>query len=81
MKYKTKPKPVLCNVPVIMTFRDYHEINYVRDYFNELMAGKKLKSKELPTYGEYAAIFYFKQDAEFKAMVKEYKRLNEEEYD
>jgi len=75
------PKQVQCNVPVIMTFRDYHEINYVRDYLNELMAGKKLKSKQLPAYGEYAAIFYFTQDAEFKALVKEYRRTNQEEYD
>lgn len=77
-----KPKKILANIPVIMTFRDYHEINYVTDYLNELMAGEKLKSKELPTYGsEYSAIFYFKQDAEYKAMVKEYHRLNKEEYD
>jgi hypothetical protein len=76
-----KPKQILCNIHVILTFSDYHEISYVRDYFNELISGKKLKSKELPTYGEYAAIFYFKQDDEFKAMVKEYKRVNKEEYD
>lgn len=78
---KPKPKRILCNVPVIMSFRDYHEISYVRDYLNEFILGKRIKSKELPTYGEYAAIFYFKQDAEFKAMVKEYKRANEQEYD
>jgi hypothetical protein len=78
---KFKPKTILANIPVIMTFRDYHEINYVKDYLNEFLFDKKLKSKELPTYGEYSAIFYFKQDAEYKAMVKEYHRLNKEIYD
>jgi hypothetical protein len=76
---KIKSKKVLCNIPVIMTFDDYHEIGYIQDYLNQLMADKKIKSKELSYCGAYAAIFYFKQDAEFEAMVKEYERLNKEE--
>ena len=76
-----KNKSVLLNVPVILTFRDYHEIGYVEDYFNELISNKKIKSKEITVCGEeYAAIFYFTQDEDYKRLIKEYKRLNKEEY-
>lgn len=77
---KIKPKKVSINIPVIMNFDDYHEVDYVRDYFNQLVSSKKIKSKELfsSDYG-YTAIFYFKQDNEYKRLVKEYKILNKEE--
>jgi len=79
---KIEPKRLLVNVPVIMTFCDYHEINYVLDYLNELLdEKKKLKAKELPTYGSYSAIFYYTQDEEYKALVKEYNDSNKEDYD
>ena len=75
------PKQVQCNVPVIMEFEDYHEIHFAQDHLNEFVSGKKLKFKELTANHGYAAIFYFTQDAEYKALVKEHKRLNKEEYD
>lgn len=75
MKKRT-PKKALLNVPAILTFEDYHQIDYVLNYVNELL-GEKLKAKELPEMmdREYAAIFYFKQDDEYKALVKEHSEI------
>lgn len=55
-----------------MEFRDYHEIDYVLKYFNNIMRGK-LKAKELfSNNGYYYAIFYLKKDKDYKRMVKEH---------
>lgn len=80
---KVKPKQVLVNVPVILTFYDYHEIRHVEDYFNEVFSGKnKIKSEELQSCNEeYAAIFYFKKDKEYTQLVKEYAKNNKEACD
>ena len=72
-----KKKQVSLNIPVILTFDDYHEIKYVQEYFNQLVKGKKIKSKELAYIDAYAAIFYFTQDDEYKHLVKEHKHLSE----
>lgn len=78
---KIKPKKVLINIPMILSFDDYHEIDHVKNFYNQLISNKKIKSKELfsNNYG-YSAIFYFKQDDEYKRLIKEYKQLNKEEY-
>lgn len=48
------------NLPILLEFRDYHEIDYVLDFFKEVIPN--IKAKELDNYCEhtssYGAIFY-----------------------
>lgn len=79
---KIKPKSVLLNLPAILTFSDYHEIAPMRDYFNELIGGKlKIRSKELNYNGGYEAVFYIKQDEEYKRFIKAYKSAFKNEFE
>lgn len=60
------------NIPVILEFNDYHEINPLLDQLNVIFK-KKLKSEELFTNnGTYYAIFFFKKDKNYKSLVKEH---------
>ena len=69
---KIKPKKALLNLPTVLTFDDYHEINLATDMFNELVCGQKIKAKEIGYCGGgYNAIFYLKQDKEFQALRKQ----------
>lgn len=77
---KIKPKKALLNIPIILTFEDYHEITYMKEYLNEICV-QRIRSKELEYSGGYNAVFYFKQDEEFKSLLKEFKKINEEEFD
>jgi hypothetical protein len=75
---KNNYKRASINVPVIIKFDDYHEIASVRDYFNKLISGKKVKSKELSCNWGYAAVFYFEQNDKFKRLVKTFRRMEKE---
>lgn len=77
---KIKPKQLKVIVPNIITFSDYHEIDTFLYDLNEFFGGK-MKAKELGFDGGYQAIFYLKQDREYKALVKEWKNSHKEEYD
>jgi hypothetical protein len=60
------------NIPVILEFNDYHEINPLLDQLNEIFK-KKLKAEELfSNNGCYYAIFYFKKDKNYKSLVKDH---------
>lgn len=73
---KINPKEVMVNLPTILTFEDYHEIDSALDLFNNIMC-KKIKAKELfSNNGYYYAIFYLKQDKEYRLMVKEHENSN-----
>ena len=77
---KIKRKEVKVTIPVIMSFSDYHEIDYVLDHLNEIFGGK-MKAEELGCMGDNEAIFFFKKDAEYRSLVKEWKARYKEEYD
>ena len=77
---KVKPKELKVTVPVIMSFRDYHDIDYVLDYLNELFGGK-MKAEELGCDGQYYGIFYLKKDQEYRTLVKEWKATYEENFE
>lgn len=77
---RIKPKQVKVTVPVIMEFKDYHDIDYVLDFFNELFGGK-MKAEELGCTGQYHAVFFLKKDQEYRSLVKEWKTSNAEELD
>ena len=75
---KNKTTKVSLNMPIILDFGDYHEIKYVQDYFNKVIAGKrKIKSKELATpFGYYYAIFYFKKDNKYHKLIKNHMQIS-----
>lgn len=63
------------NIPIILEFSDYHEIDYVGRYMGELF-NRELQSEELSFRdGSYWAIFYFKKDKEYRVLVKEHEEL------
>lgn len=68
---------VSVNLPVIMEFSDYHEIDYVTDYLKQIIKG--LKSRELEFRdGSYWGVFYLKKDERYKELCKEHKKLARE---
>ena len=78
---KIRSKNVLAKIPIVMEFRDYHEIDPMLDYLNEIFS-KKLKVEELwHNNGSYHAIFYFKKDNEYKFLVKEHESTMDAEDD
>lgn len=62
------------NIPCIMHFDDYHEIEDFADRFNSMIGEKgKLKHNEIDADYGYDVIFYFnKQDAAYKALLKKH---------
>jgi len=60
-------------LPVILSFRDYHDIDYVLEYMSEIIP--KLKAEELsPCCGRYYAIFYLTKDTEYKELKREHEQ-------
>ena len=65
------------NLPIIIDFNDYHEIDYVTDSMKQIIKG--LKSRELEFRdGSYWGIFYLKKDRKYKQLCKEHKLLARE---
>ena len=80
---KNKLKDIKVKLPIILSFRDYHEIDNVLYHINSLLRGK-IKANELGCSGEYYeyyAIFYLKKDKEYYSLVKEWQSSYEEEFD
>jgi hypothetical protein len=82
-RMKAKSQKAAINVPMILYFRDYHEIDYVCDYLTRIIPG--LKSKELSfnpdspdDAGGYAGIFYLKKDKAYYQMVQEHELMVKE---
>jgi len=60
------------NIPIILEFSDYHEINPLLDQLN-IIFKKKLKVEELfSNNGIYYAIFYFKKDRYYNLLLKKH---------
>ena len=62
---------VTLNLPMIMEFRDYHDINFFCSQMNELVIGKKIKAEELGCVGKYLAIFYIEKNDAYKKLREE----------
>lgn len=74
---KFRAKEVLLTIPIILEFSDYHEIDYIGDYFKQL--NPKFKCEEVEFFdGKYHGIFYLSKNAEYKTLIKENKVLAKE---
>lgn len=78
---KVKPKEVLINVPIVLTFGDYHQIPKFAANINTLINGKvKIKYEELGCLGgQYIGLFYINRNDEFTELRKEFKDMIEAE--
>lgn len=79
---KVKPKEVLVNLPIVLTFGDYHEIPEFAAHINTVIHGKvKIKYEELGCLGgQYIGLFYINRNDEFTELRKEFKdMINDEE--
>ena len=65
------------NLPIIIDFPDYHDIDHVGAYMKQIIKGLKFKELEFRD-GCYWGVFYLKQDERYKALTKEHKRLARE---
>lgn len=78
---KVKPKKILVNLPIVLLFRDYHEIPAFSSNLNTIINGKiKIKYEELGVLGgQYVAIFYLDRYSEFQQLRSEFKTAIEQE--
>lgn len=78
---KVKPKEVLVNLPIVLEFRDYHQIPEFASNINTLIHGKvKVKYEELGCLGgQYIGLFYINRNDEFTELRKEFKDMIEAE--
>lgn len=68
------------NLPIIVSFRDYHDINIFGDSLKEIIPNikyKKLESGDIGVGEVYHAIFYKVKDKKFNHLRKEHKQLIE----
>lgn len=67
---KVKPKEILVNLPVVLLFRDYHEIPRFASDVNQIIHGKvKIKYEELGCLGgQYVGLFYLQRNQESQEM-------------
>lgn len=78
---KVKPKEVLLNLPIVLMFRDYHQIPEFASNINQLVHGKvKIKYEELGVLGgEYVGLFYIQRNDEFTEIRQEFRTMIEAE--
>jgi hypothetical protein len=78
---KVKPKEVLVNLPIALTFGDYHQIPEFAANINTVIHGKvKIKYEELGVLGgQYIGLFYINRNDEFTELRKEFKDMIEAE--
>jgi hypothetical protein len=74
---KFKPKEVLVNLPVVLTFPVEEEIVQMAAAFNTFVHGKvKMKYEVLGTLGEqYVALFYIQRNSESQQLHDEFMEL------
>lgn len=78
---KFKPKEVLVNLPVVLTFATEDEIVQMAAAFNTFVHGKvKMKYEVLGTLtGQYVALFYIQRNSESQQLHDEFVRMIEDE--
>ena len=71
---KTEAKAYMTTLPVILSFRDYHDILYVQNYINEIFLDVKVNSQELsnPNSSKYHAVFFIEKDRSYDSLIKEF---------
>lgn len=79
---KFKPKEVLVNLPVVLTFQAEDEVVQMAAAFNTFVHGKvKMKYEVLGTLGgQYVALFYIQRNSESQQLHDEFiEMINAEE--
>lgn len=79
---KFKPKEVLVNLPVVLTFQQEDEVVQMAAAFNTFVHGKvKMKYEVLGTLGgQYVALFYIQRNNESQQLHDEFiEMINAEE--
>jgi hypothetical protein len=78
---KVKPKSLLVNLPIVLTFPDYHDIPRFAADINSIVHGKvKVKCEELGLLGsEYVGIFYLQRNPEYQELRQEFMKMIEKE--
>ncbi len=78
---KFKPKEVLVNLPVVLTFATEDEVVQMAAAFNTFVHGKvKMKYELLGTLGgQYVALFYIQRNSESQQLHDEFMKLIEDE--
>lgn len=79
---KFKPKEVLVNLPVVLTFQAEDEVVQMAAAFNTFIHGKvKMKYEVLGTLGgQYVALFYIQRNSESQQLHDEFvEMINAEE--
>lgn len=78
---KFKPKEVLVNLPVVLTFPVEDEIVQMAAAFNTFIHGKvKMKYEVLGTLGgQYVALFYIQRNSESQQLHDEFTQMIEDE--
>lgn len=78
---RVKPKEILVNLPIVLTFTDCHEIPEFAANINTLIYGKvKVKYEELGELGgQYIGLFYINRNDEFSELRAEFKEMIEAE--
>lgn len=78
---KVKPKEVMINVPVALTFADVNQIPEFAANINTLIHGKvKIKYEELGSLGgQFIGLFYINRNDEFTELRAEFREMIEAE--
>ncbi len=78
---RVKPKEVLLNLPIVLTFNEVERIPEFAETVNTLIHGEvKLKYEELGKLGDqYIGLFYLKRNDEFSTLRQEFKSMIEME--
>lgn len=77
---KIKPKEILVNLHIALTFKDYHEIPIFAANINSIIHGKtKIKCEEVGIVdGQYIGIFYLQRNDEYHELRKSFLDFIEE---
>ncbi len=78
---RIKPKEILVNLPVVLTFQTSDEIVVFAANINSLIHGKvKVKCEELGTLGpNHMGLFYLQRNNEYHELREEFMNLIEQE--
>lgn len=78
---KIKPKEVLLNLPIVLMFKDYHEIPTFASNVNQVLHGKiRIKYEELGLLGgQYVGLFYLQRNDEFDELRASFVQMIERE--
>ncbi len=78
---KIKPKEILVNLPIVLTFQTSEEILVFAANINSLIHGKvKVKCEELGMLGpNHMGLFYLQRNNEYQELREEFLNLIEQE--